>query len=61
MKDKLDKSATENENKSEEIVKLKRQLEDKEKELIYNLQEKDNEISTYKTDEILVDKLRRKQ
>ena len=61
MKDKLDKSATKIEKKSEEIVKLNRQLEDKEKELICKLQDKDNEISTYNTEEILVQKLRRTQ
>ena len=36
-------------------------LEDKEKELICNIQDKDNEISSYKTKEILEEKLRRKQ
>ena len=61
MKDKLEKSATEIEKHSEEIVKLKRLLEDKEKELIYKLQDKDNDISSYKAKEILEEKLRRKQ
>ena len=37
LKDKLEKSSIENENQSEEIVKLKRQLEDKEKELMCKL------------------------
>ena len=61
MKYKLDKLATKIENKLEEIINLKIQLDDKEKELICNLQDKGSEISTYKTEEILVDKLRRKQ
>ena len=61
LKDKLEKPATKNEKKSEEIVKLKRQLEDKEKELNCKLQGKDIEISTYKNKEILTEKLRRKQ
>ena len=61
MKDKLDKSATKIEKKSEEIVKLKIQLDDKEKELICKLQDKGSEISTYKTEEIVVETLRRKQ
>ena len=61
LKDKLEKSTTNNENQSEEIVKLKRLLEDKEKELICKLQDKDSEISTYNTKEILVTKLNRKQ
>ena len=47
LKDKLEKSATKIEKQSEEIAKLKRKLEDKEKELIYKLQKKDSEISTY--------------
>ena len=58
MKDRLENSATENEKQSEEIVTLKRQLEDKVKESNCKLQGKDSEISTYKTKEILVDKLR---
>ena len=61
LKDKLEKSATEIEKHSEEIVKLKRLLEDKEKELICKLQDKGSEISTYKTEEILVETLRRKK
>ena len=61
MKDKLEKSATEIEKHSEEIVKLKRLLENKEKELICKLQDKGNEISTYKTKEISVEKLSRKK
>ena len=48
LKDKLEKSATENEKQIEEIVKLRRKLEYKEKELICKLQDKDNEINTYK-------------
>ena len=61
MKDKLEKLASNIEKQPEEIVKLKRQLEDKEKELICKLQDKGSEISTYKAEEILVEKLRRKQ
>ena len=61
MKYKLEKSATKIENKSEKIVKLKIQLDDKEKELICKLQDKGSEISTCKAEEILVEKLRRKQ
>ena len=61
LKDKLEKSATNIEKKSEEIIKRKIQLEDKEKELNCKLQGKDSEISTYKTKEILADKLRRKK
>ena len=48
LKDKLEKLATEIEKHSEETVKLKILLEDKEKELICKLQDKDSEISTYK-------------
>ena len=61
MKDKLEKSTTKIENHSKEIAKLKRLLEDEEKELICKLQEKDSEISTYTAKEILEEKLRRKQ
>ena len=57
LKDKLEKSATEIEKQSEDIVKLRRPLEDKQKELIY----KDSEISAYKTKETLEEKLRRNQ
>ena len=48
LKEKLEKSTTEIEKHSKEIVKLKILLEDKEKELICKLQDKDNEISSYK-------------
>ena len=61
LKDKLEKSSTENEKQSKEIATLKRQLEDKDKEFTCKLQDKDSEISTYKTKEILAEKLRRKQ
>ena len=49
LKYKLEKSTTKIEKQSEEIGKLKILLEDKEKELICKLQDKDSEISTYKT------------
>ena len=61
MKYKLEKLARENEKHSEEIVKLKIKLEYKEKELKCKLQGKKSEISTYKTKEILAEKLKRKQ
>ena len=61
MKDKLEKSATKIEKQAEEIVNLRRQIKYKEKELICKLQDKDNEISSYKAKEILEEKLRRKQ
>ena len=61
LKDKLEKSPTKIEKQSKEIVKLRRLLEEKEKELICKLQDKESEISTYKTKEILEEKLRRKQ
>ena len=41
LKDKLEKSTTKIEKKSEEIVKLRRLLEDKENELICKLQDRE--------------------
>ena len=49
LKNKLEKSATKIEKQSEEIVKIKRLLEDKEKQFICKLQDNYDEISTYNT------------
>jgi len=55
LKDQLEKSAVENKRQSEEIDKLRRQLEDKEKELTRKLQDKDSEIS------ILLEKMQKER